>query len=413
MANHDRSLISAKHRVLHIATSLVAISVLAACGSPPEQAAVPDPVVETEKIDAGNYPTTPIDPASLGDATGPRVIEAERLAEAIPLPTEISPELAYTYSYDKVRIFTGPDSFAVARILNLKPEEFTAAAPGFVTGFRTSARSDKHRRLSYEIENLVMLFDDEQAAKNAAVGLGKEIPGSDASKYSTTSLAKYPEATAFWSPEYATFHSAAATGRFVIYTYLSDHLSNELSTSDLPTMTQKAERSIEVISSGLTKFTPTPRDQWDQLPRDVDGILSMTVPSPNESQTYAIEPAVYGRHAALHISEKTDEDKKLFEELGVDLVSYNGGLLYRTRDNEAAVKLVENRSTLGKLYKFASPPPGLPAAKCYEYKGTASAVIRFQCSIASGRFAATISANQLADAHQRISAQYLLLAQGK
>ncbi|MEV0540246.1 DUF7373 family lipoprotein [Nocardia salmonicida] len=415
LAKHDQSqTISAKHRpALFVAACLIAVSALAACGNSPAATTDPIPAVDVEKIDAGNYPTKPIDPASLGDATGPRVIEAERLADQIPLPTDIFPELNFSYGYDKVRIFTKPDAFTISRVLNLTPEEFSAATPRFITGFRSSARSDKNLRLSYEVENLVMLFSDDQAAKNAAIELGKDKPGSEPDKYLDTSIAKYPDARVFWSPEYSTLHSTAASGRFVIYTYVSDRLAQEISTPNLSSMAQKAERSIEVIGSRLSSFVPTPQDKLDSLPRDVDGILGMTVPAANNSAVYPIEPAAYRVPGALHVSNRINEDKKLFDELGVDLVAYNGGFLYRTRDSEAAAELVENRSTLGKLYTLTASPPGLPASKCYEYQGTSTSIVRFECSIASGRYAATISANQLADAHQRVSAQYLMMTTGK
>ncbi|MFE1593172.1 hypothetical protein [Nocardia sp. NPDC058705] len=398
---------------MSIAACLIAISALASCGSAPVPTNDPIPATDQDKIDAGNYPTGPIDAASLGDARGPRVIEAERLADQIPLPTDIFPELTFTYSYDKVRPFTKPDSFAISRVLNLEPSKFTAATPGFITGFRSSARSDKYRRISYEVENLVMLFSDEQAAKNAAAELGKNKPGSDPDKYLDTTIAKYPEARAFWSPEYASLHSSAPSGRFVIYSYISDHLANEVSAADLPSMAHKAERSIEVIGSRLRDFAPTPQDRWDSLPKDIDGILGMTVPAANEETLYPIEPAVYRIPGFLHVSDRISEDKKLFEELGVDLVGYNGGFLFRTRDSDSAIELVKNRSARGKLYTLTSSPPGIPTAKCYEYQGTSKSVIRFECALASGRYAATISANQLADVHQRVSAQYLMLVAGK
>ncbi|MFD4354834.1 hypothetical protein ACFWPX_19925 [Nocardia sp. NPDC058518] len=258
-----------------------------------------------------------------------------------------------------------------------------------------------------------MLFSDDQAAKDAASELGNAKPGSDPGKYLDTSIPKFPEAQVFWSPEYASLHSSASSGRFVIYTYISDHLAYEVSAPDLPSMTQKAEHSIEVIGSRLSGFAPTPQEDWESLPRDVDGILGMTVPAKNEQAVYPIEPAVYRLPAALHVSDRITDDKRLYEALGIDLVGYNGGFLYRTRDSDAAVRLVENRSTRGKLYTLTTSPPGLPAAKCYEYQGTSKSVIRFECSIASGRYAATISANQLADVHQRASSQYLMMTTGK
>ncbi|MEU4646095.1 DUF7373 family lipoprotein [Nocardia fluminea] len=415
MAKHDQSqLNTAKHRsAIMITCCLIAASVLTACGNSSNPATDSALATEIGKIDAGNYPTKPIDAASLGDATGPRAIEAERLADHVPLPTEIFPELGYTYGYDKVRIFTEPDAFAISRVLNLDPNQFIAATPGFVTGFRSSARSDKSLRLSYEVDNLVMLFSDDQAAKNAAAELGKHKPGSDPTKYLDASFAKYPEARVFWSPDYATLHSSAASGKFVIYTYVTDHLAHEVSQPDLPSMAQKAERSIEVIGSRLRGFVPTPQDMMNSLPRDIDGILGMTVPATNEHAVYPVEPAVYKLPAALHVSDRINDDKALFEKLGVDLVGYNGGFLYRTRDSDAAAELVESRSVRGKLYIMASSPPGLPAAKCYEYQGTSKAVIRFECGIASGRYAATVSANQLTDVHQRVSAQYLMMTTGK
>ncbi|MFE5478960.1 hypothetical protein ACFQ9R_24860 [Nocardia sp. NPDC056541] len=343
------------------------------------------------------------------------LVEVQRLAEVAPLPTEIDPELNFTFKFDQSRTFTDVSKSSIARELLMSQDEFNATAPGFLAGYYSEARTNPNANLSWQLKNFTLLFTDADAAKRAVPAVGEKHRHALGDKYQGTNLAKYPEAHATWTSLFDTLYVWHSFDRFLILTVINDKVSDQIGSPDLPGMQAKAEKSIAAMSTRLAKFTPTPRDKWNTLNRDVDDMLAMTVPAINDTQANSVTiPAVYETHGALQVSPKIADDQRLFDETGVDLASFNGGALYRAKDAKSAQQLAERRSQLGRMFIVAPSPEGLPSAKCHENREKFRGVDpRYYCTISFDRYAAQISANQLSDAHQRISAQYSLLANSK
>lgn len=405
----------ATFRTIAALSAALLLASVGACGSddPPESSAPPQPPVDVSALQVGNYPSEPTILGTANNDEEARTAEAMRLAEFVPLPSDIDPALQFTRNNNTTRTFITGDSVIVKKVLNMEPADFDANATGFIAGFYSNAESDRQYRLSYSLENFVLLFDNETSAQAASIALADQHRQYYADEYENADLPNFPAARAYWHQEWAKITSWYAHGRFVIRTTSNDYLSNELETSDLPKSVKTVEQSLSKIPGALDKFTPTPQDEWSTLQRDLDGMIGKTVPSANGLNPEDITPIAYSGRASLHGSRNAAKDGEFFEEFGVDLASFNGGALYRARDEQAAEELAIARAQLGKLFQSAPAPEGLPIAHCNEARGKFQSGARFRCTVAAGRFTADISADQLADAHQRISSQYAMLINSK
>ncbi|MFF2087724.1 hypothetical protein ACFVVM_28435 [Nocardia sp. NPDC058176] len=364
-------------------------------------------------LQVGNYPSEPTILGTANNDDEARTAEAMRLAEFVPLPSDIDPALQFTRNNNTTRTFITGDSVIVTRVMSMQPADFDSKAAGFIAGFYSNAQSDDNFRLSHTLENYVLLFDNESSAQAASIALGDQHRQYYADEYQNAELPNFLTARSYWHPEWAKLVSWYAHGRFVIHTASTDHLSNELETNDLPALVRTVEQSLTKVSGSLDKFTPTPREQWSTLQRDVDGMIGKTVTSANNLSPEDITPIAYSGRATLHGSRNSGKDGEYLDEFGVDQAAFNGGALYRARDEKAAEGLAVARAQLGKLFKPAPAPEGLPIAHCNEARGKYQSGARFRCTVAAGRFTADISAEQLADAHQRISSQYAMLINSK
>ncbi|MFD3461728.1 hypothetical protein ACFWVM_18600 [Nocardia fluminea] len=367
------------------------------------------------KLDVGNYPSKPVTLGTAKTDDEAALVEARRIAEAMPLPTEIDPALNFTNRFNQSRTFVDVSQYPLSRDLLMTREEFNILAPGFISGYYSEGRTDINANLSWTLNNYTLLFTDSEAAKKAVPTLGAKHQEALGANYEGTQLAKFPEAHAVWTPRSDAMYVWHSVEQFLVLTVVRDNLSDQIGSDDLRGIQAKAEKVISALQPGLSKFTHTPRDKWWTLDRDIDGILAMTVPATNDSVTNsATIPAAYRKHGALQVSLNISEDQKLFDETGVDVAAFNGGELYRTKSPEAAQLLEKRRLERGRLFIVAPSPPGLPSAKCHENREKfRGANPRYYCTVTFGKYVAQISANQLADAHQRISAQYSLLANSK
>ncbi|WP_067543897.1 DUF7373 family lipoprotein [Nocardia crassostreae] len=390
----------------------VSVAMTAACGSDSDSGAPAEPVIDLASLDVGNLPTElkPYDkPTSIEQA---KLVEAWRLGNALPLPVEIMPEVKYAPSAmgGAIRSFIDFSSTVMKSRASAEPDAMTAAAPGFVTGFLTTGRSDSVPSLSYELDNVVMIFADEQSATNAAAALERinfeAEPGSEEVR-----LAKYPAALSYATDNISgpgQLRSWYATGKFVIFSYVYDSVMSALKERDLGKLTERAERSFETISARLATFQPTPQDNLMDLAPDPDGMLARALPTVADDQSQRGVPGVYDRQGGLQVSLAPDEDTTLFQETGVDAVAWRGNFVYRAQDAAGAAEIVTVRSATSRKFRPVESPANLPNALCREYYGS-KYDISFYCFVSHGRYAAEVAANQLLDAQQRISAQYARL----
>ncbi|WP_280312271.1 DUF7373 family lipoprotein [Nocardia abscessus] len=391
---------------IRTACALVLAGVVAvaggACGDSeagPEQSAPP---VDLAQLDVGNYATQP---RTLGTAKNPeqaRMIEAERLANFVPLPSDIDP--AFVSANPSIaKVFLEPKG-SLGRIMDVS--RFAEAAPDFVSGFLSSAGSAPDNR-GTDLVNAILIFPDEQKATAAAAAL-ERVDFEANNRNTPVQIPKYPAAHAHWQPTDQSIGSWFATGKFVIYTWVYDYAKVYLEKVDLPQLLTLVEKSLDTIVPAIGRFTPTPVDQLMTLPIDMDGMLNRALPRPRED-SWIDPPGAYTGQGALHFTTDSAEDRRIIEAAGVDRYATDGTDLFRARDAAAAVQLREERGGLTKKFRATESPKGLPAARCKEYIGNKTVVVRFYCSVSHDRYTAFAWSHQLLDAQQRISAQYALL----
>ncbi|WP_159080137.1 DUF7373 family lipoprotein [Nocardia suismassiliense] len=389
-----------------LAVGLAALSVgTAGCGSdsPPPTA----PAVDISQLDVGSYATAPREIGKPG-LDRARVSEGQRLASFVPLPMDIDPRFTIQSGSDTSTTLAFIESVYT---LLLSADDFRARTPGFIAGFYSLGYSDKDILIATSLENIVLLFSDQQAAELAATALAEAVAAKNGSS-EPVSLNKHHDALAFRKPGTPELISFRATGQYVIYTTIQDEAKKLLGTADLPGMVDLAEKSIDTVGTRLREFRPTPLDKLTDIPLDRDGMLGRSLPRPNEDG-WRNPPGLYDRTGALHMSDHPVSDKKLFEEAGVDWMANYAGNVYRAANPKGAQLIREGHSTLSKLKRRIDSPKNLPDARCDEFRAKDIFVPRFHCVASYDRYTAEVWSDQLIDVHQRISAQYAILTKAK
>ncbi|WP_024800325.1 hypothetical protein [Nocardia sp. BMG51109] len=393
-----------------LAAALVATLAAAGCGSDGSDAAAPPPAppVEIGSLDLGPYSPQPRDMGTPKNMEQARQIEAERLGNYVPLPSDIDPGFVHPAPFSAM-VFIDPEHSLLNDIIKVDVERFRADAPDLVGGFGSYARNDPYNQ-GMELANTVLLFPDEQKAAAAAAAL-ERTDFSFNDRNQPVPVAKYPDAHAHWDPTVQSIGSWYATGRFVVYTWIYDQAKVWLNKVDQPVLTALLQKSLDTVVPAIAKFTPTPPDQLMSKPIDDEGMLGRTLIRPKEDTdgAWLNPPGVYNAHAALHFSTDRVATQQNFDEAGVDKFADYGTELYRARDARSAEKLRDELSNATRNFRTAEPPKNLPAAKCREYHGKEQMATRYYCSVAYGRYTSMAWANQLLDAQQRISAQYAML----
>ncbi|WP_280453390.1 DUF7373 family lipoprotein [Nocardia cyriacigeorgica] len=398
------------HRFRAVIGLLLACAVVAtSCGSDTEAAT---PAVDLTQLDVGGYPTLPRQLGAPKNKDVPRLVEAQRLANIMPLPVEIDPR--FGYQGPGTRTFLLPDESHLSPIHRwISEEHFADDAKGFISGFSATAQSTKASALATTLSSTVLIFTYPAAATHAAAKLSRaRFLRDDKGPVEPAKLNKFPAAHVRWQPGQQTLASWLAQDEFVIVTIAYNAEALMLGESDLPGLSALAEKAITATSTSLEKFEPTPADKLMENSIDPDGMRSISLARPM-GDSFVNVPGTYDLHGSLHFPTDPVERKQELVDAGVDRVAHDAGELYRTADAESAQELKDKSSQLNRMFRSAPAPKGLPQATCTEYKGPAQGAIRFYCHVAFDRYYAFMAAEQLLDAQQRISAQYAILANSK
>ncbi|WP_024800327.1 hypothetical protein [Nocardia sp. BMG51109] len=384
----------------------------AACGSGEDHPPA-DPAVDLSRLNVGNNPTQPKEYGKATSLEQAKLLEAMRLGDHLPLPVEIDPAVKYAapQADSLARTFISFDTQLYHALSPADANRLNGEVKGFLCGFATTGQTDPVADLSIGVSNLVMLFENEQNATEAADLMARadleSTPGT-----TPVGVGKYPAAHA-QSTYPGELKSWYATGRYVIFSVAYDNVMGQFEKADLSRATPYVEKSIEANTRAVQSFTPTPSDQLLQLDVDPDRMLGRALPTVTVDQSQRGIPGRYDRHGGLQFSADPQEDTPLFEETGVDRISWNGGFVYRARDAAGARRIAELKSAPSKQLRTVEAPKELPAARCLGLKVPSQYSINYYCTVSFDRYAARVAANQLADVHQRISAQYALLANGR
>lgn len=378
------------------------IILLSACGSEPTTAVAP-PEVDSTKLDSGNYPTTPIDVESTRKPLSGAVRESIRIGAASPTPFDYD----HRFVYAKLRVThaitaDSPPAYSGSGFQNGK--EGLAVIPG-VAGWRTAAQRRDSSDAGRGIYTMAIRFANPDQSLFASEELGRrtagvpgEIPG-------------YPNAqvrVALTKGPYTTQYMRAwlVRGDMLIHADLSDPVSAHFEAAANADIVKRFfDKQLEMLDS----YSPTPVDEFDKLPLDVDSMLSRTLPLEKEVT------AVYPMQALLHLASRPDKLAPAITDAGVDYASFATGSAFRTRDPAAAVRYMaaeEADSTTDPKYTQVDGPPNMPGAHCYnakpgeKYTSSTPPI----CITTVGRYVIKSVGANTQDAHQRLAAQYKLLA---
>ncbi|WP_405489262.1 hypothetical protein [Nocardia sp. NBC_00511] len=374
--------------------------------------------VDLTALDTGSFPTAPTPVTATDAAAAGRNAEAIRLGNAMPLPMEVDPAL--TVNAGGVHPFADISDVLVKEMNGgrsafgwLDSAAFTTNPAGFTAGFATSARTNEDSTLGYQLTDVVMTFDSDADAAAAAtafgaggfldVGMGKDEPARSTA---------HPSASITWEPWSQTLAAFYPTGKYVILTLVDNHEKFYEKLSDLPDLITKSDKAIDVTADRLKSFQPTPPDQLSALPLDPQGMLRLTLPRPPGDQTAHAFAGTLAAHGALQNAGEPAVDGPMFDQDGIDAVSYGAGALFRARDADSAQRFLGDYS-VGKFNHLLDSPAGLPIAKCRKYYGPNARAFPFDCMVAHGRYVAEVWSQQQQDVLQRISAQYAILANDK
>ncbi|GAB2562709.1 DUF7373 family lipoprotein [Nocardia heshunensis] len=394
-------------RVLAVAALSVAALTSAGCGS--ESPAAQDQTVDLGKLDTGSYATRPQDPKAADPASRSRVIEALRLGDVVPLPSEIDPALTHSTH--------GPHVLLQGNLFDgfVKTDHFDADTPGFIAGFATGAQTMPNTGL-YSLDAEVMIFDSDGDAANAAAALARTgLSVDDDKRADVVALppTKYPQQQLRWDSKRQLLASWYSTGRFVMFHLVhnpeSFYLQKYWNSAPDPAPVALVDKAIDLTADRLKSFQATPPEKIADLPVDPQGMLALTLARPEGDPTPDAFTGTLDRHGALHDVEDSALSQALFDQAGVDLVSYGAGQLVRTHDAGAARNYLDT-AFADRLSHPLAPPTGLPSARCVKYNEPGRGQFPFVCHVAFDRYVASVWSQQLQDVYQRVSAQYAILA---
>ncbi len=400
-----------------LAASAIVALLLVGCGGE-DAGNQSQPDVDVAALDSGNYPAAPQAISDSANVDEGRLREGQRLLDSVALAYEADPKFAF-------QSVTGASTVLHPRFLpsgDISRGKFEVDAPGFVAGVRTRGKRRAGTSNSRELTTYVLLFGSEQQAATAAKNLEAsafripyEKPVGDGKvpvSKERVQIPGHPTAQAHWAPDTRLLYSWLAQGRFVYWTMAYDQVMAPIELGPMADLIAKGlTRQLEAIKN----FVATPEDKLATLPRDIDGLLARTLPGPAKGWEYE-QPGVNTAHGALHYAPRTADAKLLYEDTGVDLVAHTStAVVYRTRDDQQAVRLAGGLAdALSRTMDAAATPPNLTGARCFQVRGKpiAGAGDPVSCLTAHDRYTAAVTGANIQEVHQKVAAQYKILASG-
>jgi len=391
-----------------MAGSVLVLVALAGCGASISGAPVAGEI-DVRTLDVGNYSVEPLEfrseyHHSLRDGTELAII---RLAGNVALGPEIEPALAYNGGMSALR---SPADYASS----VAQDGFRAVLQGhgmlFGFGADSADRSEPDAQAvpgDTSVSLTVFQFPDDASAASAASDLEATDFGS-APGNTPVQLPKYPAAKAHWRPQIRTMGARIAHGPYVVDVFA------RTPQPDPAALTALSQQAFDAQLPLLDALKSLSRRDILHLDYDPDGLLRRTLKvspdaNPQFDPTSTLPEGDMDPRALLHRVSQPARMSALMRADGVDRVSMSGTtMLMRARDEAAAAALWKSLNAAAT--RDVQTPPGLPAAGCGEDPAAGPTDDRYFCRIRYRRYVASVTSDQLADAQQRASAQYALLA---
>ncbi|MFD0365897.1 hypothetical protein ACFQZZ_31040 [Nocardia sp. GCM10030253] len=388
-------------------TVAATLGALTGCGQ--SGGSADSPTYDVAALDVGNYSTVPRDSeASRTALSGPR-LEAARIGDATPLPMEIDGKLVFKPTIYWERRITPADP---RELPSIDKKEFNDLTQGLVAGWYTRGQRREYSPGS-ALQMFTLRFTDATQAETAATRIAdrqrETLPGEP------VTIPGIPAAKAKWSVSKRYLDAQLTKDAMLLLVRVEDPITEPVNTAPLAELAQRAfDKQLE----GLKSYTPTPVDQLTSLPIDVDGLLSRTLQmerSPSEKDGGDLS-MVLAKHAALHTEFYPGLAKAAFEDAGVDLVAFSDDRVYRTKDKDAAERLIAAFiDQEAKGYKTIDSPPHMPGVKCFDLRDPKGNTYRYPpvCYVAYDRYVARVENKNVQQLYQQAAAQYKLLTQGR
>ena len=166
-------------------------------------------------------------------------------------------------------------------------------------------------------------------------------------------------------------------------------------------------KTLTAQGRSLAGFVPTPAAELMELPMDVDGVLSRTLPDLKE---HTVFDHVFTVNGYLSYMLDPARSQRVLTAAGVDVIGRGAGTLYRARDAAAAATIrtdfiAQERAADPKRTDLPSPA-GLPEVRCLQ--STLSS--QYYCVGVHGRFAYELFAGDRTVLAEMLTAQEQMLA---
>ena len=149
----------------------------------------------------------------------------------------------------------------------------------------------------------------------------------------------------------------------------------------------------------------------DEPRRDV---FTLSVPFADQDDRYLFDGSVAGPHAFAHQYHDSGRFFDKLSEAGVDAVAVRATTLMRASSDSAARTLGDFFADVaGSGTSVGAPSPrDLPSATCFKHTDDRTDNVSYHCMLVHGRYFAETRGDELLDAQQIISAQYVILRGG-
>ncbi|NEW48269.1 hypothetical protein GV794_03395 [Nocardia cyriacigeorgica] len=367
--------------------------------------------IDVRILDVGDYPIEPLDVDDVHVASDGPILEGLRMAGAIAVPHELDDDLVHNWGTDVIdspKKAADASSISNVNLPTLERHGFLVAfdiAEGsepFPTDVRPTDTDAKVTRI------VLMRFPDAARASTAA----RELESTDfavSPDNRPVDVPGYAQAHAHWRPGIKTVSALLAQDEIVISVFLQHP------TPDLDTMTTRLREVFDAQLPLLDDFEPTPPEEFDELPRDPDGMLRRALtPGPRDQRVpiSSRDYAAWSGRAVIHF-QPTDEPgmREAWDSGGVDAVAQFGTTtVLRFRDNAAATAFGTAWSdSQGSHTHSVDPPADVPDARCVERSATADTPATSRCYVTYRRYAAFVTGDDPTDTSQQAAAQYALL----
>ncbi|MEE4025299.1 hypothetical protein V1Y59_19600 [Gordonia sp. PKS22-38] len=405
-------------RVLGVVVAATAVATgCTTNGSPqpsPSAAGEAQAAVDLAALDTGSYPTEPREP--FGRATDAEIVqvEAQRMAQFIVVPFEVDGDL----TNQKMPTQTIASRKNLTMILG--PEAVDVPANEFLLGGYTTTAStpDSHLRAgtARSLNNMVVRYADANHARAAARQMADALATRD--KTELTGLPGEPTAIVKRSSIGGNEQMLAFTphNSYVLYQWVEttpeqqDLLDPTLRTAlglqralidQFPATPTKAEAAERGITDSVRPYVDQDRVLIYALPMTDEELETGGTFGPGHQLR-----AVYGPRGRAHTSTDPKTTFTVLTETGSTANAVERSIVYRAATPDGATAIMEADGGAGDASTPIDPPPGLPAAACTKSIGQGTL---YSCHVQEGRYVGYVRSDDVTDAYQQISAQYVIL----